>query len=400
MTTLLLNKRRAAALVLAAGLVLTMNGTGGAAGPSPENVKNKVAKVQEYTCAMHPNIRVSAADYAKGVTTCPICHMHLIPVRETGPAEAAPPQDRVSPRTFSTLTVPAGEIERAGVQTEILKKRPLFKTIRAVGTVAYDPDLAVAQEGLAAAMASWRKAQGSLFPDIKQQADDLVHAAEVRLKLLGLSPAQIEALKERPSMGEDLLLPGKTAWVYGEAYEYEWPWIKPGATVTVTSDGVPGRSWKGKIISVNPVLDAKTRTVRFRTEIRNPGEALRPNMYVDVLLQSHYTAPDGAVTVLAVPKEAVLDTGTREVVWVQAGPGRFEGRAVTLGPLCAGEEGARDYYPVLSGLTPGEAVVTEGNFLIDSQSRMTGVASSAYGGAIGQNGEKKAKPMSMPMGGM
>ena len=63
-------------------------------------------------------------------------------------------------------------------------------------------------------------------------------AAEVRLKILGLSEKQIEALKENRPSGENLLLPGKTAWIYGEAYEYEYPWIKAGAAVTVTADGV------------------------------------------------------------------------------------------------------------------------------------------------------------------
>ncbi|MFH1305757.1 MAG: efflux RND transporter periplasmic adaptor subunit [Candidatus Omnitrophota bacterium] len=188
-----------------------------------------------------------------------------------------------------------------------------------------------------------------------------------------------------------LILPEEKMWIYGNVYEYELSWVKGGEKVEVTASSLPGEIFHGVISSLNPVLDPKTRSVIFRAEIDNPELTLKPEMYVDVVIESVYKAPDGEDSVLAVPKNAVLDTGRRKVVWVNAGDGRYEGRKVRLGPLAvADSEGKTDnFYPVLEGLREGEPVVTKANFLIDSQSQLSGTASSAYGGALGSE-EKKA----------
>jgi multidrug efflux pump subunit AcrA (membrane-fusion protein) len=136
---------------------------------------------------------------------------------------------------------------------------------------------------------------------------------------------------------------------------------------------------------VNPVLDPKTRSVRFRAEVDNPELKLLPEMYVDVVIHSMYMpTPASEHEVLAVPKDAVLDTGIRKIVWVDKGNNEFEGREVILGPEATSEVEAQEakFYPVLKGLNEGELVVIKANFLIDSQSQLTGVVASAYSGAL------------------
>jgi hypothetical protein len=107
-----------------------------------------------------------------------------------------------------------------------------------------------------------------------------------------------------------------------------------------------------------------------------------------------YMSPDGAHMVLAIPKDALLDTGTRKIVWVYKGGEEYEGRIIEVGPTSTAviDEKEVSFYPVLKGLEEGELVVTKANFLIDSQSQITGVAASSYSGAIGAE-EEPAPPL-------
>ena len=110
---------------------------------------------------------------------------------------------------------------------------------------------------------------------------------------------------------------------------------------------------------------------------------------MDIVIMSMYMGPDGSHKVLAIPKNAVLDTGIRKIVWISKGGGEYEGRVVRVGPEAVAEaQGVDRFYPVLGGLAEGEEVVVKANFLIDSQSQISGVAASAYGGAVGTE-EKK-----------
>jgi len=144
-----------------------------------------------------------------------------------------------------------------------------------------------------------------------------------------------------------------------------------------------GEEFYGVIVSINPVIDPRTRSVRFRALIDNPGNKLKPQMYVDVDIMSKYTDPNGNEEVVAIPKSALLDTGRRKIVWVDKGKGQFEGRAIELGPESVSHSNELSkFYPVLRGIKEGEKVVTKGNFLIDSQSQITGVVSSSFGGTL------------------
>ena len=339
--------------------------------------------ISHYTCGMHPSVKVSVGNYKNGDTKCPICFMPLTPVRKGG-AKAGEFGENV----VSKVEIKARELKLAGVETEPAERRQLFKEIRAVGKVAYDPQLAVAQDEFISAVRSFEKSKSGGIAEITGRAESLMESSKRKLRLLGLNERQIKELQETKEVQENLVLPEKKMWIYGDVYEYELNWIKEGAYLKVTTVGLPGQEFYGEVISINPVVDSQTRSVRFRALVDNPGEKLKPEMYVDIEIMSQYMDPEGNAEVLSIPKSALLDTGRRTIVWVDKGNGDFEGRRVKVGPEAIDHsQNPKKYYPVLEGIKEGEKVVTKGNFLIDSQSQITGVAASAYGGALK---EKKA----------
>ena len=128
--------------------------------------------------------------------------------------------------------------------------------------------------------------------------------------------------------------------------------------MSLTLSYYPGKTYTGTISYIYPTVDSQTRTVKVRVQIPNPGFMLKPQMFADALLRVDYG------TKVVVPQEAVLDSGTEQVVYVVHDGGVFEPRKVTLGPVIDGN------YAVLTGLKGGETVVTSGNFLVDSETRL------------------------------
>ncbi|HDZ77625.1 MAG TPA: HlyD family efflux transporter periplasmic adaptor subunit [Candidatus Omnitrophica bacterium] len=324
----------------------------------------------------------------KGVReNCPIC---AAPLRELSKDEA----DKLK-GVVSRVKIKKEQLVLAGVETQAVKKQHLFKEIRTVGKVAYDPDLAIAQEEYLSALKSRRKIENTLVLEIKERAESLFKSAKRKLKLLGMSDEQIKKLELKGEIQSSLILPEEEMWIYGDVYEYELSWVKIGEKVLVTTQAFPGEEFEGVIVSVNPVIDSRKRTLRFRAQVDNSGLKLKPEMYVDIMIQSMYRDAKGETEVLAIAKEAVLDTGRRRIVWLDKGKGNYEGRIIHIGPLATavidGEKVA--FYPVLKGLNPGEVVVTKANFLIDSQSQLSGVAVSIYGGALGGAEEELISPV-------
>lgn len=287
----------------------------------------------------------------------------------------------------------AEQIRLAGVETVPVRRLHLFKEIRAVGKIAYDPKLVVAQEEFVSALYSYEKISKGNIDEIIRRSEALVKSSQRKLRLLGMSQQQIVELRELKNIQTNLILPEKKAWVYADIYEFELGWIKEGQLARVTTSAFPGEEFKGKIIAINPTLNPKTRSVRIRLEIENPEMKLKGDMYVDVIIESIYITPEGRHSVLAVPREAVLDTGLRKIAWVDLGNGQFQEREVKIGPQASTEiDGKRQrYIPVLSGLDEGERVVTRGNFLIDSQSQLSGTASAAFGGTL--EAEEETAPL-------
>jgi hypothetical protein len=139
----------------------------------------------------------------------------------------------------------------------------------------------------------------------------------------------------------------------------------------------PGEEFSGQIIALDPVLDANTRSVRARVKIDNPQAKLKPNMYLDAFI--HVDLGEN----LALPREAVLDTGIKKIAYIDLGEGKFAAREVEVGQeaiaIIDGQE--RRFFPVTKGVSENEIVVTNGGFLIDSQSQLSGGMSALWGSA-------------------
>jgi Cu(I)/Ag(I) efflux system membrane fusion protein len=156
-------------------------------------------------------------------------------------------------------------------------------------------------------------------------------------------------------------------WILADVYESDLPHIRIGQTAQVSVASLSGRSWIGRVTFISPTLDPVTRTAKMRIELDNPGGILKPDMYADVVLQE----PIGAV--VAVPESAVLQTGTRSIIFVRRGTGEFEPREVVTGSKADG------FYEIRSGVSQGETVAVDANFLIDSESRLKAAVSKLGG---------------------
>jgi Cu(I)/Ag(I) efflux system membrane fusion protein len=135
--------------------------------------------------------------------------------------------------------------------------------------------------------------------------------------------------------------------------------VEVGEKVEIRPRGLGGRTFEGTVALIYPHLNAQTRTARVRVELPNPDELLRPEMYVDAVIDTGAPTP-----VVAVPESAVLDSGTRQAVLIDKGEGRFEPRDVKIGRRGGG------YVEIKEGVSEGEAVVTSANFLIDAESNL------------------------------
>jgi RND family efflux transporter MFP subunit len=149
-----------------------------------------------------------------------------------------------------------------------------------------------------------------------------------------------------------------TVWVIADIYEYEAVEVSIGQSATVTLSYLPGRAFKGRVTYIYPQVDPATRTLKARIEVPNPGFKLKPEMFANVELNTSYGKS------LVVPQEAVMDSGSEQTVFVALDGGYFAPRKVQLGSKIG------DKYIVLGGLRPGERIVTSGNFLIDSESKL------------------------------
>jgi Cu(I)/Ag(I) efflux system membrane fusion protein len=180
-----------------------------------------------------------------------------------------------------------------------------------------------------------------------------------------------------------------TVWIEAYVYEKDLPFLREGMQVEAWVEAVPNRAFTGTIALVHPHVEAATRTNTVRFTVDNPDHLLRPGMFATVRIETPLSelapwksAPaDSAIvrsgSVLAVPERAVIDTGSKKVVYVEREPGLFEAVRVELGPRVG------DDYPVLSGLSAGEHVASAGAFLIDAETRLNPAAASTFAGAAG-----------------
>ena len=273
---------------------------------------------------------------------------------------------------------------------------------------------------------------------------ELVRSARGRLELLGISGDQIDDVLKSSNANTHLkirspisghvikkyIVEGQyvdegtplydvadlsTVWIQAQVYEDDLAFLpvdqdhKPiagdddeGRTVTATTQAYSNEPFHGKLAFVYPHVDEQTRSVTIRCEVANPHHKLRPGTTANVTLEiapralpmlADAVADDSDKTerlaeglVLAVPESAVIDTGSQQIVYRQSKPGVFEGVKVELGPRMTGPEGVT-CYPVMRGLTAGDAVVTAGSFLVDAETRLNPAAGSIYfGGSGGSKG--------------
>ncbi len=264
----------------------------------------------------------------------------------------------------------------------------------------YSPELVSTQEEFLIAVRAQKELKDAPYAEVSSGAASLVKAARERLRLWDVSEEEVAALEKEGKVKREVTIYSPAAgtvteraayhhgrfvspeldlytitdlssvWMLAEVFEFEVPYVRLGQEAVVRLSYTPGKTYTGKVSFINPSVDPKTRTVRVRIELPNPNQDLKPDMYADVELAIDYG------TQIVVPQEAVLDSGTEQVVFVARGDGYFEPRPIKTGPKMAGlPKGAgatagSEKVIVLSGLRPGETIVTSGNFLIDSESRL------------------------------
>lgn len=325
---------------------------------------------------------------------------------------------------FPTITLSSDKVQLIGVRTAVASLQSLDKQIRTVGKVEvdetrlayvntkisgwvkklyvnftgdrvvkgqplfslYSPDLVTAQEEYLLALRS-RSTASNGIPEVQASEQSLIDSAKQRLLLWDITPDQIDALEktgkpltnmiiEAPASGivlEKMVIDGgfitpgmnlykiadlSSLWITADVYEYEVSLVKIGQQARVTLTYASGEVLHGTVSYIYPTLDPVTRTVKVRIAVKNQGLLLKPDMFANVEIMV------SSGSRLVIPREAVLDSGQRQIVYVEKQPGVYEMRAVTLG--VRGE----NFVEVVKGIKKGERVVTSGNFLIDSESQL------------------------------
>ena len=304
------------------------------------------------------------------------------------------------------VTVSPGKVQRTGVRTEVAERRVLSLPVRAPGSVEEDErrisviamrtDAYVEKVEPVTTGDHVHKGQPLLrlfAPEINAVAAQYLtsigyEGGRRRLENLAIPPEVIDEIersrKVPPSItwssprdgvvvernvsdgmkarsGDVLfrIVDHARVWVLADVPERDLAGVAEGQKATVRVRAFPDRTFAGTVTRIYPHLMAETRTARLRIELPNPDGALRPSMYADVEI-----ATGDAKPVTAVPDDAVIDTGERQVVLLDRGEGRFEPKAVKLGLR------GRGYVEIREGVTPGDRVVTAANFLIDAESNL------------------------------
>jgi multidrug efflux pump subunit AcrA (membrane-fusion protein) len=338
---------------------------------------------------------------------------------------------QAGPEGLATVTVDARKLSLLGLKTVAVTRAPFETSIRTTGRIApderrihhvhtryegfvehvtadftgkyvkkgealafiYSPELYATQQEYLLALRASLSLGTSRVPSASQGGRDLLDAARQRLLLWEITPADIERIEKNgePIRAMPVYAPisgyvtGRTAyhgmkvssadtlfdildlsevWVLADVYEYELPRLSLGERATMTLSYWPGRSWEGTVTYIYPAVDEKTRTIKVRAEVGNPKGELKPEMFADVTI---HASPR---TVLQVPDDAILESGTRNVVFVSQGEGKLVPREITVGDHGSG------VVEIRGGLKEGDVVVRGANFLVDSESRLKAAISA------------------------
>jgi Cu(I)/Ag(I) efflux system membrane fusion protein/cobalt-zinc-cadmium efflux system membrane fusion protein len=328
----------------------------------------------------------------------------------------------------SVIRIDPVTIQNMGVRLARVKRKALVRNIRAYGTVAYDerhmkvvsawvggridklyvdftgvevrkgdplaelysPALVSTQQELILALETRGRLWALGNQEALKSASHLVEATKMRLLLWGITKNQIDEIERNRKVkahmtihapiggtvidkkafegqyvkeGERLytIADLSSVWVLADVYEYELPWVRNGMPAEMELSYIPGMRFKGKVLYVYPYMDEKTRTAKLRLEFENLRYRLKPGMYANIYLNPRMSGDS-----LVIPQEAVIDSGVRKLVFISLGKGKFQPREVKLGM-----EGNDDEFEVLEGLDENEQIVISGQFLLDSESRLS-----------------------------
>ncbi len=332
-----------------------------------------------YQCPMHPHI------IQENPGKCPICHMHLerkkMDIEKKNPEQdpqkghvkkdkkilfyrhpmrpditsLTPKKDEMGmdyipvyqkeATAHASVDIPLERQQLIGVTVKKARRLFLHRSLRAVGQVSYDP-------GLYQNLLEYRD-----IATLTEKNKSLGEAVLFKLRQWGIEKRHLDIFLHSQSAMEGLILPEKAEWITAQFFGEDRVWIKEGLHTEVTIPDTPSQTVYGKIFSIEPVLSQETRTFRVRIRLDQTASFLKPNMVVSVKA----SIPLGVK--LSIPESAILDTGERQIVFVRQNGTEFIPTDVTLGT-----EGD-DYREVLKGIKEGDEVVTEANFLIDSESR-------------------------------
>jgi membrane fusion protein, copper/silver efflux system len=282
----------------------------------------------------------------------------------------------------------------------------------------YSPELVSTQTEYLLALRNKAQFEGSAIATTRVAADSLLAAARDRLKLWDVPEEHIKELEQSGQVQRTMMIhspfsgivlersvfPGQyitpemttfkvadlsSIWALGAIFEYELPLIKLGQEAEIEFPyGQANRSLKGKITFIAPEIDPQTRRVRIRAEFPNPGQTLKPETYVTVVVHT-----EGG-RLLSIPKEAVIDNGAKQYALVAHPNGYFTPAEIKVGPP------SDDFYPLLSGLKEGDTVVSSAQFLIDSETNLQAAMQSMIGmpgmDMKGGGDTKGPKPKAMP----
>ena len=305
-----------------------------------------------------------------------------------------------------TVALSPGKIQRTGVRTELAERRVLSMPVRAPGAIEEDErrisviamrtDAFIEKVEAVTTGDHVHKGQPLLrlfSPEMNAAAAQYLtgigyEGARRRLENLGIPPEVIDEIERtrkvpatitwsaprdgvvvernvsdgmKAKSGDVLfrIVDHTRVWVLADVTERDLAGVAEGQRATVRARAFPDRTFSGTVTRIYPHLNMETRTARLRIELPNPDGALRPSMYADVEI-----ATGDAKPVVAVPDDAVIDTGERQVVLLDHGEGRFEPKPVTVGLR------GRGYVEIREGVTAGDRVVTAANFLIDAESNL------------------------------
>ncbi|HEX4056405.1 MAG TPA: efflux RND transporter periplasmic adaptor subunit [Tepidisphaeraceae bacterium] len=335
--------------------------------------------VYESDASAGPAVRIDPAVVQNmGVTTAPVIRGPLtVAVRAVGMLEVPEPGMH-----DVTLKV-SGYIEKLYADTDgmsVRKGEVLFDL--------YSPELQVAEEELISAKQNENALDAKANDAIRKDAQNLVDSAAQKLRLWDVAEQDINAIAaagEAPwtvpfrspadgHVADKMVVAGSAVqsgmkvmrienhsqlWLDARVFEDQISIVKVGQEIHAAIDGVPGKTFTGKVSFIYPHVDHMARTETVRTILNNPDHELKPGMYATVEIVTQ-VSPD----TLLVPREAIIDTGTRQIAFVMASAGHFEPRNVRMGIV-----GDDDQVQILQGLAPGDRVVTSGQFLMDVESR-------------------------------